>query len=132
VSSIDIGAFFSLTQIIKEGSSQDRRVFKAANDKLTQFSKTNEAWSVSLDVLNAQPTNEFTLFQAESILKNKIMFDFVALRQANGTNHEQVTLQLRSTLLQIISRLTQPETLAPAFILNTLSIAMAYLIIHTH
>lgn len=60
------------------------------------------------------------------------MFDFVALRQANGSNHEQVTLQLRTTLLQIISHLTQPETLAPAFILNTLSIAMAYLIIHTH
>lgn len=34
--------------------------------------------------------------------------------------------------MQILSHLTQPATLAPSFILNTISIALAYFIIHTH
>ena len=35
-------------------------------------------------------------------------------------------------MLQILSSLTNQQTLAPTFILNTLAIAVAYLEIHTH
>jgi hypothetical protein len=61
-----------------------------------------------------------------------MMFDFAALKQQPGANHQQVTLELRVTMMQILSRLTMPESLAPTFILNTLAIAVAYLQIHTH
>lgn len=119
-----------------QGKSFDRRVFKSANDKLVEFSKMQNAWGVSLSVLkqtaSGQPCTEFQTFQAASILKNKMMFDFAALKQQHGYNDQQVILELRTNLLQILSQLTQPATLAPTFIINTLAIALAYFIIHTH
>lgn len=39
---------------------------------------------------------------------------------------------LKSCLVQVLIALTQAEQNTPSFVLNTLSVALAYLTIHTH
>ena len=56
------------------------------------------------------------------------MYDFVALRLQSP---ETIPL-LKTCLVQVLIGLTQPEQNTPSFVLNTLSVALAYLTIHTH
>ena len=78
--------FLELTDYLdsdKSGKVHDKQLFRIANDKLTAFSKTQQAWGVCLDAMKTSlqgALNEFQLFLAASILKNKMMFDFVALK----------------------------------------------------
>ena len=112
----------------------DKVLFKIANDKLTKFSKVENAWTVCFQVLRESQQlglSEFQIFQAASILKNKMMFDYAALKQAHALN-PQVTIQLRTQLLEIVSFLSQAGSNTPPFILNTLAITLAYLTIHQH
>jgi hypothetical protein len=74
---------------------------------------------------------ENEVFQAASILKNKMMYDFVALRIANG-NDPSFMFQMRQHLLAILQNLSDPSLQVPRFILNSLSTALAYLTIHVH
>lgn len=60
-----------------------------------------------------------------------MMFDYAALKQAHALN-PQVTTQLRTQLLEIVSFLSLAGSNTPPFILNTLAITLAYLTIHQH
>jgi hypothetical protein len=58
-----------------------QQMFRLANQKLIEFSKTHQAWAVIFEVFdNAAHLSDTEIFQAVVILKNKMMFDFVALR----------------------------------------------------
>ena len=58
-----------------------RSIFRLADQKLVEFSKQPQAWQVVFEVLkNSAALDDQTVFQAASILKNKVMYDFVAFR----------------------------------------------------
>jgi len=58
-----------------------RDLFRLANQKLVEFSKTHQAWQVVFEILlNSAHLDDQSVFQAASILKNKTMFDYVAFR----------------------------------------------------
>ena len=64
-----------------------QNIFKLANQTLIEFSKTNQAWAVVFEVFdNATLLSDAEVFQAATILKNKMMFDFVALRCQNSND----------------------------------------------
>ena len=72
----------------------DKVLFKIANEKLTKFSKVENAWTVCFQVLRESQQlglSEFQIFQAASILKNKMMFDYAALKQAHSLNPQVTT-----------------------------------------
>ena len=82
----------------------NKKIFKLADRKLVEFSKTHNAWLVVFSVLqNPANLSDNELFQAASILKNKIMFDFFALKQSIGEEKQQsVILQICRDLVLII------------------------------
>lgn len=84
---------------------------------------------------NAVHLSDTEIFQAAVILKNKMMFDFVALRfQSNEDT--SVQMQMRDRLLNVMQTLSDPHFRlnkpAPRFILNVLATAFAYFSIHIH
>ena len=128
---VGVQSFVYLTSLLEaEGNTYDKDLFKAANAKLIDFQKCPEAWQLCTDLLlqhfsGQQTFSEHTVFQACSILKNKMTYDFVALTlQAQGCD---AISQLRTRLLQIVSQLK-----APAYIMNTMAKCLAQLVIHTH
>ena len=67
---------------------------------MVEFSKTHKAWEVVFEVLkNPQGLSDSEIFQAASILKNKMMFDFCALRQQADQNR---VLLMRDNLIQLV------------------------------
>lgn len=48
--SIDLASFITLTNYINTdgGQTYDKAIFKAANDKLVAFSKSQQAWPICL------------------------------------------------------------------------------------
>lgn len=102
-----------------------------ANKKLVEFSKTHKAWEIVFEVLtNYAGLSESQIFQAATILKNKFMYDFAALRMKNNGDMT-VPLQLREPLIKIIQEMSGGSNPVPKFILNVLCTGMAYLTIHT-
>jgi len=60
-----------------------------------------------------------------------MMYDYAALKSQHG-NQVQLLEEMRTQLLAAVSKLSQQDNLAPRFILNTISTALAYFTIHTH
>ena len=115
VESIDLQAFLQLVHYIEgdKGKVRDRDIFKAANNKLTEFSKTYQAWGVCLKCLesaisNPSSSTEFQQFHAANMLKNKMMIDFGTLKFQSGDNALAVAQELRQTLILILSQLNMP------------------------
>ena len=86
----------------KSSSKFDKDVFSAIDKTLTSFSKRHRAWTVVFEVLkNPTELSDTEIFQASSILKNKMTYDFPAFRQQINEDNS-VVLQMRSELVQIL------------------------------
>ena len=66
----------------QNGSNKfNKEIFSAIDKTLIKFSKRHQAWSVVFEVLkNPTELSDSEIFQASSILKNKMIYDFPAFR----------------------------------------------------
>ena len=121
-------------------------MFKLANSLLIEFSKAPQAWQVVFEVLemgisdqNPLNVSDNEMMQAAIILKNKFMFDFVALKSQQlqfGQDAATVTIQMRDKMMGLVQSLARPLKStgkpAPRFILNVVCTSVAYFSMHAH
>eukprot|EP00347_Sterkiella_histriomuscorum_P023855 403333152 len=128
---VDPGAFTLQTYLalVREMNAAtstrfDTETYKQADTLLTSFSKTHQAWAVTIQALSLDNLENNEYFHAANVLKNKMMYDFASLRRQDFS----ISFQIRDNLLIILKKMIDDGK--PSFVLNCLCTALAILSMH--
>ncbi len=75
--------FLNLCNILINPQCFTSEQFKQAEMQLQNFSKTHAAWAITLQILSLEKIDQKIYFQAASMLKNKMKYDYSMLKNTN-------------------------------------------------
>jgi hypothetical protein len=85
----------AVEQLYNRSSSNE--ILRQANTYLLDFEKTNEAWDISIQIMNTQNLDDVVYFNASQIIAKKLRFDF-----GNYTENKDIQEKLGTFLIEKI------------------------------
>jgi hypothetical protein len=96
---------------------------KIANEYLCRFEKSNEAWDISLEILNTPNLADTLYFNASQIMFKKLRFDF-----GNYTGNKDILERLGNILIEKIIQFKEHES----YLMTNLCKCFALFIVFAH